>query len=100
MLKDTPDFMSKLDRLKQMWHEICPNFYEWFLSTEAELFCSCMICSVHSKAGLGFPPCLYTTNNNESINRLLKEKINYKQQKWPDFKRKMFELVSEQQEVL
>ncbi len=95
---DTPDFSSKLCQLKQKWDTICPEFYEWFSSTQAELFCSYMIRSVRSKAGLGYPPPLYTTNNNESINRLLKEKICYKQQEWPSFNLQMYELVNEQQE--
>ena len=34
-----------------------------------------MIHSVHSNAGLGCPPHSYTTNTNESINRVLKEKV-------------------------
>ena len=41
---------------------------------------------------------LYTTNNNESINWLLKEKVCFKKQEWPEFNTKMFELVSEQHE--
>ena len=57
-----------------------------------------MIRSVHSSAGLGFPPPLYTTNNNESINRLLKEKVSFKKQEWPEFNTKMFQLVSKQHE--
>ena len=64
---------------------------------EATLFCSSLIRSVRSTAGLGLPPSLYTTNNNESINRVLKEKMCYKKQEWPTFNSKMLELVLEQQ---
>lgn len=95
---DAPTFMSQLDKIKPRWDAICPGFYQWFLCNEAELFCSYMIRSVRSRANLGFPPPLYTTNNNESINKLLKEKTSYKQQEWPTFNLKMFELVNEQQE--
>lgn len=56
-----------------------------------------MIRSVRSNAGLGFPPKAYTTNN-ESINRVLKDKVSYKKQEWPEFNLKMFELVKEQEE--
>ncbi len=94
---DTPDFLSILEKLEPTWNAICPTFYQLFLDTQAELFCSFMIRSVRSKANLGNPPPLYTTNNNESINKLLKEKVSYKQQEWPVFNQKMFELINDQQ---
>jgi len=87
-----------LEELKPKWHAICPDFHPWFVYHEAELFCSSMIRSVRSAAGLGHPPRSYTTNNNESINRVLKEKVGYKKQEWPEFNSKMLELVKEQQE--
>jgi hypothetical protein len=93
--EDTPDFISKLESLNSKWDK---TFYDWFLSTQADLFCSYMICRVRTKAGLGFPPSSYTTNNNESINKVLKDKTSYKQQEWPEFNLKVFELVNEQQE--
>ena len=37
--------------------------------------CSSMIASVCSMAGLGSPPKSFTTNNNESLNHLLKQKL-------------------------
>ena len=95
---DVQDFNAKLEELKPKWHAICPDFHPWFVSHEAELFCSSMIRSVRSAAGLGHPPRSYTTNNNESINRVLKEKVGYKKQEWPEFNSKMLELVKEQQE--
>ena len=71
---DVHDFKVKLQTLKTTWDELCPEFYEWFVKVESDLFCTSMIRSVHFSAGLGFSPPLYTTNNNESINRLLKGK--------------------------
>ena len=47
--------------------------------------CSSMIASVRSMAGLGSPPKSFTTNNNESLNHLLKQKVDYKQNEWPAF---------------
>ena len=64
---DANDFQVKLEGLKEKWDRLCPSFYEWFVTNEATLFCSSLIRSVHSTAGLGLPPSLYTTNNNESI---------------------------------
>ena len=40
--------------------------------------CSSMIASVHSMAGLGSPPKSFTTNNNESLNHSIKQKVDYK----------------------
>ena len=57
-----------------------------------------MIRFVRSSAGLGCPPRSYTTNNKESINRVLKEKVSFKKQEWPEFNLKMLELVKEQQD--
>ena len=95
---DANDFQVKLEELKEKWDRLCPSFYKWFVTNEATWFCSSLIRSVHSTAGLGLPPCLYTNNNNESINRVLKEKVCYKKQEWPTFNNKMLQLVLEQQE--
>ena len=95
---DANDFQVKLEKLKSNWDKLCSGFYEWFVVNEAGLFCSSLIRSVRTTAGLGLPPTLYTTNNNESINRLLKEKVHYKKQEWPSFNSKMQQLVAEQQQ--
>ena len=86
------------EEVKSKWDAICPDFHKWFVTNEAELFCSPMIRSVRTCASLGFPQRSYTTNNNESINRVLKSKICYKKQEWPEFNSKMLELVTEQEE--
>ena len=77
---DANDFQVKLEKLKSNRDKLCSGFYEWFVVNEAGLFCSSLIRSVRTTAGLGLPPPLCTTNNNESINRLLKEKVHYKKQ--------------------
>ena len=56
-----------------------------------------MIASVRSMAGLGSPPKSYTTNNNESLNHLLKQKVDYKQNEWPAFNKLLRELCEQQQ---
>ena len=95
---DANDFQVKLENLKSNWDKLCSGFYEWFVVNEAGLFCSSLIRSVRTTAGLGLPPPLYTTNNNESINCLLTEKVHYKKQEWPSFNSKMQQLVAEQQQ--
>ena len=56
-----------------------------------------MIASVRLLAGLGNPPLCYTTNGNESLNNLLKRKVNFKRHEWPRFNEILFSAVKEQQ---
>ena len=58
--------------------------------------CSSMIASVRSMAGLGSPPKSFTTNN-ESLNHLLKQKVDYKRNEWPAFNKLLRELCEQQQ---
>lgn len=53
------------------------------------MFCSSTIRSV------GYPLHSYTTNNNESINRVSKDNVCYKKQEWPEFNNMMFQLVKD-----
>ena len=46
---------------------------------------------------LGNPPLCYTTNGNESLNNLLKRKVNFKRHEWPRFNDILFSAVKEQQ---
>ena len=48
--------------------------------------------------GLGNPPSMFTTNASESINVLLKHKVDYKKHQLPDFIDKVGELVAEQKQ--
>ena len=79
------EFVDKLKILKQKWETQCAGFFEWFSVYEAEVFCTSMIASVRTLAGLGKPPETYTTNASESLNNLLKRKVNFKRSEWPQF---------------
>ena len=48
--------------------------------------------------GLGSPPKAYYTNGSESINAVLKERVDYKKQQWAVFNQKMKETVEQQQQ--
>ena len=55
---------------------------------------------VREAAGLGSPPETFT-NSVESVNSLLKQKVNYKESEWPAFNNQLKELVeSQRQEVI
>lgn len=58
-----------------------PQFYEWFYEYKANDFASSTINAVRKKAGVTSR--LYTTNISESINHVLKQEVNWKEQKLP-----------------
>jgi len=91
------DFLEKLEMLKPKWESLCEGFLEWFIQYEVEPMCSFMIASVCTLAGLGKPPLYYTTNGIESLNNLLKRKVNFKRHKWPRFNEILHDAVKEQQ---
>lgn len=55
-----------------------------------------MISPVREECGLGFPPQTFTTNASESINAMLKNKVNYQRSELPIFVDKVKELIAEQ----
>jgi len=81
---DFKDFIEKLEMLEPKWNVASPDFAEWFRKHEAKVICSTMIASVQATAGLGYPPKVFT-NSNESLNSLLKQKVDFKSSEWPKF---------------
>ena len=63
-----------------------PYFYDWLVRNEVEVMKTSMIASVRQDAGLGYPPTQYTTNRNESINRVVQQHCN-----------KLYDLIINQQ---
>lgn len=49
-------------------------------------------------AGLGNPPAIFTTNSSESINAVVKHKVEFKQTEWPEFNRELKRIVGRQRE--
>ena len=94
---DCTDFMQKVEMVKPKWESLCPSFVEWFLKYEADLMCTSMVASVRANAGLGSPPKPFTTNSNESLNNLLKRKVNFKRSEWPHFNKLLLAFVNDQQ---
>ena len=50
-----------------------------------------------SLCGLGKPPRQFTTNNNESLNNVLKRKVDFKKTEWPRFNKILRSFTEEQQ---
>jgi hypothetical protein len=57
-----------------------------------------MFKQVRQNAGLGNPPEYFTTNASESVNAILKSKVDYKRSELPILIQKMRELINEQRE--
>ena len=94
--KDVQDFSAKLESLKEKRDHILPDFYDWFCKNESSIFHDLLIACVRSCAGLGQPPTKYTTNNNESINKMVKEHVRFRKQEWPQFHGKLHSLVEQE----
>ena len=54
------------------------NFYDWFNKYKVDSVVSGMLRPVREDAGLGVPPSAFTTNASESINAVLKRKVDFK----------------------
>lgn len=71
--------------LKTKWEIIAPGFFDWFLQYKLEVIESSMLAPIRQAAGLGNPPEPFYTNEIESINRVIKRKVDYKTSEWPGF---------------
>ena len=59
-----------------------------------------MLKETRIKAGLGNPPSYFTTNSSESVNALLKNKVEYKKSELPEFLEKLRSVINEQEKEL
>ena len=73
------------------------QFFAWFSKYKAREFREHTLWFLREDVGLGSPPKAFYTNDNESINSLLKECTDYKKQQWGVFNQKMKKAVEQQQ---
>ena len=76
------------------------TFIEWYLQFKTSLVKEGLLRCKRQSAGLGNPPSAFTTNTSESINALLKNKLDYKKQELPAFLDKLKETIDEQEREL
>ena len=100
---DDAEFQTKLDSYVKAWQEIAvpssadmSSFVQWFLRNKVGVLHNTMLRSVREECGLGNPPQQFTTNASESINALLKHKLDYQRRELPVFIEKVKELIDEQ----
>ena len=99
------DFQSKLEAVLQGWWVLSlpstadlEKFIQYFSTRTAAVIRDTMLRPIREECGLGCPPDIFTTNASESINAILKRKVNYKRNELPDFIGEMKELIEEQQQ--
>ena len=85
------EFDLALERLEDIWNlrekPFCGNsgarFYKYFKQYKADTVRFHMIRGVREAAGLGSPPAKFTTNTSESINKMIKQHVQFKASQWP-----------------
>lgn len=70
------------------------QYFSWFNKYKAKEFREHTLRFVREEASLGSPPKAFYTNDNESINAVLKEHVDYKKQQWGVLNQKMKKLLS------
>ena len=103
-LVDAMTCKEKLASLRGVWEaresscDSCTKgFFEWFQEHKSDVLKSSAIHPIREKAGLGSPPKLFTTNASESINAVIKSKVNYEKGELNKFIDKMKCLVDVKQ---
>lgn len=102
---DADEFYVKLCSLENVWNDREraitsqePSFYDWFVGNVSDTIVTSMLKPLRQKAGLG--DTLYTINDNEAENHLLKLKTEHKQVSLVTFFSKSHQLVKEQDALL
>ena len=72
------------------------KFIKWFTSNKVLVTQNTMLRCIREECGLGIPPSIFTTNASESMNALLKYKVDYKKHQLPSFIDKVKEFMDEQ----
>ena len=100
-------FYKKLEEMRKLWEakekessDCIPGFYPWFCEHKVDSIVSGMLKPVREEAGLGSPPSSFTTNANESLNAMLKRKVDFKKNELPNFVNNLKELIDEQEREL
>ena len=98
--ENSDEFDRAFSLLSKKWlaleSESLNVFCVWFQQYKSGLAKAMMLKSTRRNAGLGDPPSQFTTNASESMNNVLKSKMNYKKHELSVFVDKLKEVVDEQ----
>ena len=75
-------------------------FGVWFKQYKGSLLKKKMLKPVRTKAGQGSQPLQFTTNVSESMNAVLKRKVDYKKSELPAFLDELRKVINEQEHEL
>lgn len=98
-----------LEALSEKWktydmpdsiHKPLHAFGVWFKQYKGNLLKKKMLKPVRTKAGLGSQPLQFTTNASESMNAVLKRKVEYKKSELPEFLEELRKVIDEQEHEL
>ena len=105
--EDEKEFSLGFEVLSTKWKKIdfsgdqsMHSFTRWFDQYKSTQMKSSMLKSIHHNGGLGDPPAQFTTNASESVNFVIKNKVNYKKSELPDFLEKLKTVIDEQKREL
>ena len=105
--QDDDEFQRKLDAVMESWQgkpvsstTKLDSFINWFNVNKSSAIRNYMLRPIREECGLGCPPEPFTTNASESINAVLKNKLDYQRSELPNFVEKIREVVNEQQKEL
>ena len=95
-----------MQSLKEVWDDYeqpfapagGPQFHSYFVQYQADVVKYHMRRDLREAAGLGSPPTIFTTNRSESVNAMLKKKVEYKQHEWPKFNEHLKQLKQAQRD--
>lgn len=90
-------FKSKMATKEKENPGSCSGFYDWLVQYKVDAIVSGMLRPVREDAGLGIPPSRFTTNASESVNAILKRKVEYKKNELPTFMNHLKQVVDEQE---
>ena len=94
------------DTLVENWKKLdvssssLKKFVEWFNRYKSPVLKSGMLKSVRKRCGLGSPPVAFTTNASESVNAMLKRKVDYRRNELPQFLHHLKALIDEQEQEI
>ena len=102
------DFDSKFEALEETWNSrespysghSGPRFFSYFRRYYAVVVRHHMRKDLREAVGLGSPPAILTTNASECVNSVLKKGVNYKESQWPEFVKRMKDVVDAQRDEI
>ena len=74
------------------------SFFHYFKTHYSTIIRSTMLKGLRTSVSLGSPPAIFTTNPSESLNAVIKRKVDYKATEWPQFNDQMKQMVEGQRE--